>query len=181
ADVAESGGREDYRNIRVNGRPTDSPEDTGTWSTGEFQMTLEDVLSARTNATFTPRGEDRIAGRPAWVFDLSVDHPHSHWTIQAENGQRYRPAYRGSIWIDKDTRRVLRIEQRAVDTPSDFQFDVEEANLEYGFVTIDGRSYLLPVESVNMACGRGTSSCSKNVISFRNYRKFSTDSDITFK
>lgn len=180
ADVASVNGKEDYRNIKVNGRPTDRPEDSGSWSTGEFQVTLEDILSPRTAATFTPRGEDRISNRPAFVYDLAVDQPHSHWTLVGESGRRIKPAYKGRIWIDKETRRVLRIEQTAVSIPRDFDFDTQEATLEYGFVNIDGRSYLLPVESVNIACGTGTSNCSRNRIEFRNYRKFSTDANITF-
>ncbi len=97
-----------------------------------------------------------------------------------ENGRRIKPAYKGKIWIDKETRRVLRIEQTAVGIPRDFDFDTQESSLEYGFVNIDGRSYLLPVESINVACGTGTSNCSKNRIEFRNYRKFSAESSITF-
>jgi len=180
ADVASVNGKEDYRNIKVNGRPTDRPEDSGSWSTGEFQVTLEDILSSRTNATFTARGEDHIAGRPAYVFDLSVDQPHSHWTLVGESGRRIKPAYTGKIWVDKETRRVLRIEQVAVSIPRDFDFDKQEATLEYGFVNIDGRNYLLPTQSYDVACGTGSNNCSRNKIEFRNYRKFSTDANITF-
>jgi hypothetical protein len=180
ADVASVNGKEEYKNIKVNGRPTDRPEDSGSWSTGEFQVTLQDVMSPRTAATFTPRGEDHIANRPAYVFDLSVDQPHSHWTLVGENGRRIKPAYTGKIWIDKETRRVLRIEQVAVSIPRDFDFDKQEATLEYGFVNIDGRNYLLPVESLDVACGTGSNNCSRNRIEFRNYRKFSTDANITF-
>jgi hypothetical protein len=181
ADVASVGGKEDYRNIKVNGRPTDKPEDSGSWSTGEFQITLEDILSPRTAAEFTPRGQDRIANRAAWVFDLSVDQPHSHWTLVTEAGRKYNPAYKGAIWVDKETRRVLRIEQRAVGIPRDFAYDKADSALEYGFVNIDGRPYLLPVQSVNMACMAGSSNCSRNVIEFRNYRKFTTDSNVVFQ
>jgi hypothetical protein len=92
-----------------------------------------------------------------------------------------KPAYKGTIWIDKESRRVLRIEQEAVNMPRDFAYDTNESSLEYGFVNIDGRSYLLPVNSVNEACGTGTSSCSRNVIQFKNYRKFSADSSVTFQ
>src|ERR1019366_3244349 len=42
AELAYVGGKEEYRNIRVNGRPVSNPERTGTWSTGEFGTTLED-------------------------------------------------------------------------------------------------------------------------------------------
>jgi hypothetical protein len=180
ADVASVGGKEEYRNIKVNGRPTDRPEDSGSWSTGEFQVTLEDILSPATAAVFTPRGEDNIAHRPALVYDLRVEQPHSHWVLVAENNQRYKPAYKGTIWIDKETRRVIRIEQQALALPRDFAFDKTEASLEYGFVNIDGTKYLLPIESVNMSCFTGTSNCSRNIIEFRNYRKFTADSNISF-
>ena len=180
ADVASVDGKEDYRNIKVNGKPTTRPEDSGSWSTGEFQVTLQDILSPMTAATFKADGEDRIAGRAAVVYRLSVEQPHSHWTLVAENGRRYKPAYQGTIWIDKETRRVLRIEQQAVGLPRDFEFDKAESMLEYGYVSIEGTRYLLPLQSANMTCNTGTSGCSRNVIEFRNYRKFSADSNITF-
>ena len=45
----------------------------------------------------------------------------------SENGRQYKPAYRGRIWIDKDTRRVLRIEQQALGLPRDFAYDKAES------------------------------------------------------
>ena len=109
-----------------------------------------------------------------------MDQAHSHWQLVAQNGREYFPAYRGTIWIDKESRRVLRIEQQALSIPRDFSYDKAEAALEYGFVNIDGHSYLLPVQSDNMACLNGNANCSRNVIDFRNYRKFSADSSVTF-
>lgn len=180
AEVASVDGKEDYRNIKVNGRPTSRPEDSGSWSTGEFQVTLKDILSPMTAAAFKANGEDRVANRPALVYALSVEQEHSHWTLVAENGRQYKPAYKGTIWIDKETRRVLRIEKQAVSLPRDFAYDKAESMLEYGYVAIDGTKYLLPVESANVACMTGTSSCSRNAIEFRNYRKFSADSSVSF-
>jgi hypothetical protein len=52
--------------------------------------------------------------------------------------------------------------------------------VEYGFVNIEGKTYLLPVESENLACLRGSSNCVRNTISFQNYRKFSASSDIKY-
>jgi len=179
ADVASVNGQEDYRNIKVNGRPGD-PEKSGSWSTGEFQVTLDDILSPRTFAHFTLRGEERIANRTTWVFDLSVEQPNSHWEIVSQRGGNYFPAYRGAIWVDKETRRVLRIEQKAVDLPRNFAYDNCESTLVYGYVNIEGKSYLLPIESENIGCLAGTNDCNRNVIEFRNYRKFSSDSNVKF-
>jgi hypothetical protein len=179
ADVASVNGQEDYRNIKVNGRPAD-PEKSGSWSTGEFQVTLEDILSPRTFAHFTLRGEERVANRPAWVFDLSVEQANSHWQIVSQRGGEYNPAYRGAIWVDKETRRVLRIDQEAVGLPRSFAYDKATGTLVYGFVNIDGHSYLLPISSENIGCMTGTNDCNRNVIEFRNYRKFSADSNVKF-
>lgn len=182
ADVAVVNGKEDYRNILVNGRPPQGAvEKTGSWSTGEFAVTLEDILNPATEAVFVKRGSDTIAGRDAWVYNMSVLHENSHWIIVSANGRKYAPAYGGSVWIDKETRRVLRIEQRAVYLPSDFTYDKAESVVEYGFVRIDGKPYLLPVTSANSACLTGTGNCVKNEISFRNYKKFTADSDIKYE
>jgi S1-C subfamily serine protease len=174
ADVASVDGKEDYRNIRVNGQPTTRPEDSGSWSTGEFQITLEDIFSPMTVANFKRTGEDRIAGRPTWVYSLNVEQPRSHWTLVAQSGRKYTPAYKGNVWIDKETGRTLRIERQAIGMPFDFAYDKADSALQYGFVTIDGQKYLLPIESVNMACMTGASGCSRDVIAFKNYRKAST-------
>jgi hypothetical protein len=74
----------------------------------------------------------------------------------------------------------MRIEQQAVSIPRNFTYDKAESMLEYGFVSIDGKSYLLPTRSLNVACMAGSSNCSRNVIEFRNYRKFSADTNISF-
>ena len=180
ADLAYVNGEEDYRNFKVDGRPTDAPTQTGSWSTGEFSSTLEDILSFATAAKFKRRGEEKIGGRPALVFDYAVEQSHSHWTIVAPDGRRYSPPYDGAIWIDPDTRRVLRIEQRATVFPSGFPFSRTECVLEDGLERIEQGTYLLPESSVNTACQSGSGTCSKNDIRFRNYRKFTADSTVKY-
>ena len=44
----------------------------------------------------------------------------------------------------------------------------------------DSKQYLLPVHSESLSCQRGTNDCSRNVIDFRNYRKYTGESTITF-
>lgn len=179
-DVVYVDGSEDYRNTMINGRPSKhSPELSGSWSTGEFATTLMDVLSAQTMAVFTRRGEDTISGRSTVVFDYAVEQPRSHWTVHA-NERQYRPAYKGSIWIDKASKRVMRIEKQALGLPADFPFDKAELTLEYDFVRLSNRLYLLPVHSENLICVRGTADCTRNVTDFRNYQKFEAESDIRY-
>ena len=182
ADVACVNGKEDYRNIAINGRPTNGPvERTGTWSTGEFAVTLQDILAPATAATFMKQRQEVLGSRTAYVFDLAVEEGNSHWVLVGPTGRQYRPAYKGAIWIDKETRRVLRIEQIANSSQSiGVPYDKAESVVEYGFVNIEGKSYLLPTQSENLACLRGSSNCVRNLIEFRNYRKFSASSDIKY-
>jgi hypothetical protein len=181
AEVACVDGSEDYRNIRVNGKPTRQPiEKTGAWSTGEFVTTLQDVLSPMTAAAFKKRGESTVANRAAVVYDYSVRQPRSHWRIVPPDGKWYAPAYTGAIWIDKETKRVLRIEQRTSAMPPDFPYSKAESTLDYDFVRIEGKQHLLPVRSENLSCHRGSFNCTRNDIEFRNYRKFTADSNVKF-
>ena len=181
ADVASVQGTEQYSNVLINGVSADRPiERTGAWSTGEFVSTLQDVLSIATNAAFHRRGPDRIAGRSAVVFDFKVAQANSHWGLVAPDQRRFNPAYDGAIWIDQETGRVLRIEQHTTALPADFPVKRAETNLDYAFARIGESMFLLPSASENIGCMSGSGVCTRNAITFHNYRKFSTDSNVTF-
>ena len=181
AEVTSVDGKEDYRNIMVNGRPSNRPvEKTGAWSTGEFQTTLASLLSPYTAAAFRKNTDDTLDGRSAYTFDFQVQQRNSNWDIHAPDGSIATPAYRGTVWIDKATFNVMRIEEQTGPLPSNFPFDKAESVVEYGFMNIDGKTYPLPAHSSILTCQRGSSICTKNEIRFQNYRKFSADSNITF-
>ncbi len=181
AEVAYVDGKEQYRNITVDGKPTAlPPEKTGSWSTGEFGTTLEALMSPVTNASFHRHGTDRVGSRDAVVFDFQVAQSNSHWTIVAPDGRSYKPPFEGSIWVDRETARVLRIEERTTFMPADFPYSKAESTLEYTYARINQHNYLMPAVSENLACMRGSGTCSKNVITFKNYRKFTADSKVTF-
>jgi hypothetical protein len=180
ADVIEENGTEKYKNILVNGQPPRVDiEKTGSWTRGEFSSLQLDVLSPNTNANFHGKQSTTIVNRAAFLYSFSVAQPNSHWHVES-NGQSCYPAYSGSIWIDKENYRVLRIELSAKNLPSAFPLDTVESAVDYDYVVIGEGKYLLPVHSEALSCMRGTSQCGRNVIEFRNYKKFTADSNITF-
>jgi hypothetical protein len=181
AIVYESG-QEDYRDLAINGKPVKKKMEQmeGAWSTGEFATVLIDLLSPATAAQFRYRRDERTSGVITKVYDFSVKRENSHWQI-GMGGQTYRPAYKGSIWIDPATARVLRIESQAVGFPEDFPTDDVESAVDYQYTRLgDAKQYLLPVHAENLSCQRGSDFCSHNVIDFRNYHKYSGESTITF-
>jgi hypothetical protein len=178
-ELTYAGGKEDYRNIRVNGKrlKKGSPEDSGSWSTGEFGTTLADIMASNTDAQFRLRKDDSAAaGLKAKVFNFSVAQPNSHWTIRY--GRSVRPAYNGALWIDPESARVLRIEMDSRQLPVDYDFDKVEMSVDYGWVIINAQRYLLPVKSEVLACQTHSFSCMKNTIEYRNYRKFAVESQL---
>jgi hypothetical protein len=183
ANLVYEHGREEYRDIAVNGKKTNKPieESGGAWSTGEFGTVLIDLFSPATAADFRYKRDERIAGVNTRVYDYTVDRENSHWLVHS-GSQKYSPAFKGSVWIDPQTARVMRIEMQGRGFPEGFPIDHVEAVTEYQHIRLgDARQYLLPVHSENLSCQRGTSYCSKNVIDFRNYRKYSGEATITFE
>jgi hypothetical protein len=182
AEVVYENGREDYRNIQINGKPSKKKieETGGAWSTGEFGTVLINLFNPATAARFHFRRDSRAGSVMAKMYDFEVDREHSHWEIHA-GSQSYIPAYVGSIWIDPQTARVLRIEMQAQNMPAEFPLDHVESANDYSNVRLgDLKQYLLPVHAEILSCQRGTNNCSRNVIDFRNYHKYTGESTITF-
>jgi hypothetical protein len=179
AELAYAEGKEQYRSVAINGQPTKDPiEKTGAWSTGDWATTLEGIFDLRSQTKFTQRGEQPVASRPAIVFDIAVASERSNWLINTQEGRQHRSGYTGRVWIDRQTHQVLRIEQRSDPFPAGFPMTSVETAIEYGFVRIDAKTFLLPVSSSTIGCARR--SCSRNEIVFQNYRRFTADSSIKY-
>jgi hypothetical protein len=182
-DVVYEGGKEDYRNQKINGKPVKkgTEESSGAWSTGEFGTILVDLFSPATGADFRFRRESRASGVTARMYEFEVQRENSHWLVHT-GSQQYRPAYRGAVWIDPKTFRVLRIEMQSRNMPAEFPLDKVESATDYEYVRLGGtQQFLLPVHAETLSCQRGTSRCSRNVIDFRNYHKYTGESNIQFE
>jgi hypothetical protein len=182
ADLAYENGHESYTNLKVGNKPQKgSMEDVGgSWSTGEFASLLDDLFEPGTAATFRKSGQDTISGRSATTFKFDVTREHSHWRIIMA-AQLYYPAFRGTVWIDRETSRVLRLEMESRNMPLLFPLAKVEEAIDYDFVRLAApQPFLLPTVSEVLSCQQGSSHCSRNRIEFRNYRKFGAESGITY-
>ncbi len=182
AEVIFEDQSEHYRNIKINDKPTSKRlEDTGgAWSRGEYGTILASLFSPGTAAEFHKRTNETIAGVSTAVYDYTVVRERSNWAIHAPS-QLLRPAYRGAVWIDPKTGRVLRVEMQARRMPEEFPLDTVETAVDYQYIRLGGPDlFLLPVHAEVLACQRGSSYCSRNAIDFRNYHRYTGESSITF-
>jgi hypothetical protein len=108
-----------------------------------------------------------------------VERQHSRFRVtDGATGDAYQTAYRGTVYIDRETKHTLKLTLESVGIPSSFPIQSISQELDYGWATIGGEKYLLPFDSdVRMTHGH---ELSRNVSRYENYRKFSADANITF-
>jgi hypothetical protein len=84
---------------------------------------------------------------------------------------------RGRVWIDRETNRVLRFEQIATEIPADFPITSASSLIDYEWVTIAEKSYLLPshADIYITSAYRGETRQSRNEIRFRGYQKYGAE------
>ena len=174
-------GAEDYQNIKVGNKSVAKGmmDVKGQTSTGDFNSALLSIMESRSAAEFHFVKDADLKRLKAKVYDFSVSHDNSNWEIKT-GGQSVLPAYSGRMWIDRESGRVLRMERQADKIPESFPMDMIEQTVDYDFVTLGNRKVLLPTESENLSCQRGSSLCSKNTIEFRNYKEFRGQATIEF-
>jgi hypothetical protein len=63
--------------------------------------------------------------------------------------------------------------------PRDYPLAQAESIVDYAFTRIEQATHLLPAGGVSVTCLNG-GACNRNVIQFRNYRKFGAESTIKF-
>jgi hypothetical protein len=181
AKVIYEDGHESYKEITVGGRKTNKSmmELGGSTSTGEFASVLQSLFEGN-RAQFKFSETTSVSKSPAGIYSFKVPLHNSDWTIIV-GGQALRPVYSGSVWIDKATAQVRRIEMGADNIPKDFPDDTVESAVDYDEVHLGTATFLLPVHAENLACQRGTTICTKNTIDFRDYHKYSGESTVVFK
>jgi hypothetical protein len=179
-DLMYSEGKESYGNFKRNGKliKKGGPQDTGSWSTGEYGTIQLDVLASNTNAEFKFDRDSEVGGRPAKKYTYRVLKANSHWKVDFGGNVLY-PAYHGSVWIDNETSRVLRVEMIGRQIPESYPMASVEMTVDYGMVKLGDKQFLLPTRAENLACGRASITCVRNEVKYMNYRRFTAESTIS--
>ncbi len=178
--VGYVGGQEQYEVVSVDNRLTTKGvhELGGSSSTGEFGSMLAELFEPKVDAVFSWARHSLLRARPVYVFIYRVPKPRSRWQLNIVKGPTIVPGYTGLVYIDKETERVLRIVMEAEDIPPSFPMQLATTRLDYDFVDLSGREFLLPLKAqVRM---RGERELTRNDVEFRLYRKFEAEAVISF-
>jgi hypothetical protein len=188
ARVSYNQGQESYKVYSVNGRVEDTTIDRaasggGAISQGEFGSMMREIFEDKSGATFNWDHWATLRGRRMAVFNYAIGSGRSGYSISYSSGpgdeQRIYTAYRGLIYADQDTGEIARITFEAIDIPQSFPVRQATEVLDYDLVDINGQQYVTPrAAKLYMTAGREKT---KNELEFRNYRKFGTESAITYE
>lgn len=157
----------------------------GTSSTGEFASMLTALFSPESQAEFKAVDTDELRGHRTIVYEYEVKQTNSRQTIKAgERVGTYRTAqtatvgYQGKIWIDRESKRVVRFESTATDIPAGFPITAAVNYIDYEWALIEEegeqRKYLMPLRAKLelTSVHDGQTLQSRNDIRFRGYRKY---------
>ena len=138
--------RESYRNFIVNGRPAGEYDD-GLGGRGQFGTTLYSLFQPEAGTVFEPAGSAVIGGRDVAVFRMEMT-KRRYGIKGGPRKKRRRFGYRGLTSIDKQTGHVLRIEHaERLGIPPKFPLRQASSSIDYDYVPIGDRDYLLPVRA----------------------------------
>ena len=179
AQVTFRQGREHYSHVTMNGQHVPS---TGTFprnlrftSTGEFGSYLVDLFTSAGVTEFKFRKEAKLRGIPVAIYEFHIaSGKNTFWTLRDSKGRALRPEFRGELWLEHQNGRPLREELEPVNLPEDSEFASVKTITDYTMIPVgDAGVFLLPVKSLTGVCVQSRPiSCTNNILTFHDYRKF---------
>ena len=105
----------------------------------------------------------------------------SKLVVKAEGAKPLTVGYSGTVWIDSETKKVLRIDQAVDDLPKSHPVTHSESSVDYDIIKLRGLDvdFLLPTRAEFIIADRRLKHYFRNLIHFKFYRKFETDIKIT--
>lgn len=179
------GQKEKQKLVAMNGSPTQQPLESleGLITSGEFGSLLLGIFDASSAAQFEWKASSNLHQHPAAVYSFKIARKRSHYMVgyRAGNGKLVwaGAGYHGEVVLDDETSRVLRLAAAADDIPRNSGILQSSVEVDYDFVEVAARKYLLPAHSES----RMERSYRKiaNTVNFVDYRKFEASSTIDFK
>jgi hypothetical protein len=172
--------QEHYDVIAIDGKKVPGArhlEMPGAVSSGEFGSAIREIFDPVTQTAFTFDRMASLRGKPVYVIAFEVPSNPGALVYDAVLGQQIFASYRGRVFLDPDTKRVLRIDTH-LNLPPEFPIELIERTVEYKPVNIASNYYYLPFHAEVVMRERGVSY--SNEIDFKAYQKFTVESTIHF-
>lgn len=164
--------------LEVNGRRSHltRAEMNSSWpfSVGEFGAILNLIFAPTSKTEFTWKEAASLGDGTATVQVFSYRVAHENATIVLSQGNDDAAVgFHGLVYIDSTTGGVRRVTLEADGMPRSFAVHAASMSVDYDFVAISERDYLLPVRAT-VSLVKGRKKVELNEMDFRNYRRFAS-------
>ena len=175
--------QETYRLTEVNGAPAGMrySDAMGTVSRGELGANMRTIFDPASAGEFHFERWTSVGGRRAAVYSYRVERSKAHYVVTAQGEdtvEREETGLRGEATIDRETSGILRLHYLADAIPPGFPIRRMDVTVDYGNAGIAGMRYFLPLKAAVETQLR--SRTSRNEVTFHSYRKFSSESSLSF-
>ncbi len=175
--------KEAYNVTMINGRAvTNVGHESvgGSTLSGDFGSIFSEIFAPETATEFDWDHWATLRGRRNYVFAFHVPQSRSQFTIyDGETRRTITAGYHGLIYADRESGMVMRYKFDCEDIPTDFPVKDVKLDVNYDFIEIAGQKYVLPLKTEIWS--RAGRYMTWNEAEFRLYRKFGTESSITFE
>jgi len=175
--------QESRRTLEVNGKRSSltRAEMNASWPTsvGEFGGLLNLVFatSSKTKFEWKEAGTLGDGSGTLQVLSYRVAHENATLNLNEGNNNTIGVGFHGLVYIDAATSGIRRVTVEADDLPRSFSMHAAAMTVDYDYVSISARDYLLPVHST-VSLQRHRRQIELNEIAFRNYRRFASRAKI---
>jgi len=165
--------------LEVNGKRSSltRAEMNSNWPTsiGEFGGLLNLVFAPSSKANFEWKEAGTLVDGSGTLQVLAYRVAHENATIDLNEGNNNTigVGFHGLVYIDSTTSGIRRITVEADGLPPSFSMHAAAMAVDYDYVAISGRDYLLPVHST-VRLQRHRRQIDLNEIAFRNYRRYAS-------
>ena len=151
-----------------------------TWplSVGEFGAMLNLIFQPKSKTAFEWKEAASLGDGTGNVQVLTYRVARENASISlSEGNESAAVGFHGLIYIDSSTGGVRRVTLQADGIPRTFAVHAAAMTVDYEYVGISGRDYLLPVRS-SVSLEKAHRKIELNEITFRNYRRFASRAKI---
>lgn len=180
---------EQYRVLAINGTPVSAEKGNnyggldGATTVGEFVETLSDIFKEERKTKFQAIDTDVLRNRQTVIYEYEILLKNGRDAVGLKSltsTSTVRAGQKGKIWVDRNTFRVLRIENELTELPVNYGVKALTKIIDYDWVEIAGVKYLLPVLSdakftIQASGLSGILVQDRNLIRFKDYQKYGTE------
>jgi hypothetical protein len=178
--------KEHYEVSMINGQAVKNVEHQrlgGSTLSGDFGTIFGEIFAEETATEFEWDHWATLRGKRMYVFSFHVPQSRSQFTIyDGETRRTVTAGYRGLIYADRDSNMVMRYKFECEDLPASFPVKAVGLDVNYDFIDIADHKYVLPLKTEVKSTAQTARGkfMTWNEAEFHMYKKFGTESSITF-